>query len=78
MHRDLKPANILIIGKGPECGRVKIGMCMFSCMREASVCCVCVCVLEGHGMHVRVYGCMYNVCCELPIYSLTMIQLTLA
>uniref|UniRef100_A0A8D2JCU2 Cyclin-dependent kinase 8 n=1 Tax=Varanus komodoensis TaxID=61221 RepID=A0A8D2JCU2_VARKO len=26
LHRDLKPANILVMGEGPERGRVKIGM----------------------------------------------------
>lgn len=25
LHRDLKPANILVMGEGPERGRVKIG-----------------------------------------------------
>ncbi|XP_010002661.1 PREDICTED: cyclin-dependent kinase 19, partial [Chaetura pelagica] len=27
LHRDLKPANILVMGEGPERGRVKIGKC---------------------------------------------------
>ena len=26
LHRDLKPANILLMGAGPECGVVKIGI----------------------------------------------------
>jgi cyclin-dependent kinase 8/11 len=25
MHRDLKPSNVLVMGEGPEQGRVKIG-----------------------------------------------------